>query len=143
MTIYQDLTSNYLDQTVDLLYSVFKPNTTPDKEKILKDFYTTTSNCFIAIIDEIVVGLVVVTTDRSLFSTQVHGHISWLCVDAEYRGHGIAKVLMQMAESWAKNQGAKFVDLSSAIKPEREFAHKLYESCGYRSDSQKYFIKHI
>jgi len=143
MIIYQDLTDDHLESFTKLFYSVFRPTETPNVKDLTKDFYTTHSMSFVALEEGKVISLVIITVDKPFFSKAAHGHISWVCTEPSYRGKGIAKVLLQMAESWAKTQGASFVDLSSNNKPDRAAAHKLYSSMGYNSDSQKYFIKHL
>ena len=143
MITYQDLTENFVFSTVRLAYKIFKPLKPVDYNQAIKDFNETNSMCFIALDGNNVVGFITLNTFKPLFTDFPKAHISWIAVDEKYRRKGIAKVLLQMAEQYCKGQGCKYVDLSSRISPERMPAHKLYESFGFKSDTQKYFIKHF
>lgn len=143
MITYQDLTEGYVSSTVRLAYKIFKPFKQPDFNLAIQDFNSTTSKCFIAIENDEVVGFITLNVFKPLFTDFPKAHISWVAVAETHRRKGIAKVLLQMAEQYCKGQGCKYVDLSSKISAERESAHKLYESFGFKSNTQKYFIKHF
>lgn len=143
MIVYQDLTEGYVPSTVRLAYKIFKPSKQPDFNKAIEDFMSTDSMCFIALDNQEVVGFVTINIFKPLFTDRPKAHISWVAVEPNHRRRGIAKVLLQMAEQFCKSEGCRYVDLSSKISPEREPAHKLYESFGFKSDTQKYFIKHF
>lgn len=57
--------------------------------------------------------------------------ISALVTKSEYRGMGIGTRLVQQAETWAKQNGAGAVVLTSGNRPEREAAHRFYQQLGY------------
>ena len=143
MIKYQDLTENFVFSTAKLAFKIFKPTKTVDYNKAMEDFNGSKTKCFIAIDEENVVGFVTLNIFKPLFTDCPKAHISWIAVDETYRRKGIAKVLLQMAEQYCKSKGCKYVDLSSRISVEREAAHKLYESFGFQSNTQKYFIKHF
>ena len=143
MITYQDLTENYVIATAKLAYKIFKPTKKVDYNLAVEDFNDTNSMCFIALDGESVVGFITLNVFKPLFTDFPKAHISWIAVEEKHRKQGIAKVLLQMAEQYCKLQGCKYVDLSSRIAPERIPAHKLYESFGFKSDTQKYFIKHF
>ena len=143
MIVYQDLTEGFVFSTVKLAYKIFKPTKQADYNLAIEDFNSTHSKCFIAVEGDNVVGFVTLNIFKPLFTDFPKAHISWVAVDENYRRKGIAKVLLQMAEQYCKAQSCKYVDLSSRISVEREAAHKLYESFGFKSNTQKYFIKHF
>ena len=143
MITYQDLTEGFVFSTVKLAYKIFKPLKVVDYNQAVADFNDTNSMCFIALDGNEVVGFITLNIFKPLFTDFPKAHISWVAVDEKYRRKGIAKVLLQMAEQYCKGQGCKYVDLSSRISVEREPAHKLYESFGFKSNTQKYFIKHF
>ena len=143
MITYQDLTEEYVPSTTKLAYKIFKPSKEPDYNQALKDFENTFTKCFIALDENKVIGFITLNIFKPLFTDYPKAHISWIAVKESYRGKGIAKVLLQMAEQYCKSQDCKYMDLSSKISPERIPAHKLYESFGFQSNTQKYFIKHF
>lgn len=73
-------------------------------------------------------------------------HIDTLVVDKEYRGCGIGKQLMAVAEQFAINQGAKTMELLTANHRKATGTHAFYESLGYKDHAQwdyTYFAKEI
>lgn len=143
MITYQELTEGFVSSTVRLAYKVFKPTKQPDFNLAIQDFESSSSKCFIAVNDNEVVGFITINIFKPLFTDFPKAHISWVAVDENQRRKGIAKILLQMAEQYCKQQNCKYMDLSSKISLEREPAHKLYESFGFKSNTQKYFIKHF
>lgn len=143
MITYQELTLCYVPSTAKLAYSIFKPTKEVDFNKVIADFEKSNTKCFIALDNEKVVGLITLNIFKPLFTDFPKAHISWIAVDEAYRQKGIAKILMQMAEEFCKHKKCKYMDLSSRNVPERMAAHALYDSFGFKSDTQKYFIKHF
>ena len=143
MITYQELSEGFVASTARLAYKIFKPTKKVDFNKVIEDFNSSDSKCFIAIEDNEVIGFVTLNVFKPLFTDYPKAHISWIAVDPAYRGQGISKILLQMAEQFCKNQECRYIDLSSRIAPERMSAHALYTSFGFKSDTQKYFIKHL
>ena len=71
-----------------------------------------------------------------------NGFIENVITDAEYRGRGIGKKLMELAIEYArKNNCYKAVLLSGAKRKE---AHSFYEACGFDGNSKRgYEIRFI
>ena len=143
MIVYQELTESFVPSTVKLAFKIFKPTKPVDYNQALADFTSTDTKCFIATENNETVGFVTLNVFKPLFTDFPKAHIAWIAVDESQRRKGIAKILLQMAEQYCKSQGCKYVDLSSRISLERTAAHALYNSFGFRSDTQKYFIKHF
>jgi GNAT superfamily N-acetyltransferase len=59
-----------------------------------------------------------------------------LVVDADHRGSGVGRQLMEHAESWARAQGCAFVRLTSSST--RTEAHRFYERIGYTNIKTQY-----
>src|SRR3989344_6457180 len=53
-----------------------------------------------------------------------------VCVDKNYRGLGIARLLMQELMSLARERKVEYIDLTS--NPNRKAARALYESLGFK-----------
>jgi len=72
--------------------------------------------------------------------SEPRAEIGGLVVDGEQRSLGIGKLLMERAETWAREHGCKIVSLRSNVIRER--AHAFYERLGYKHvKTQKSFRK--
>eukprot|EP01054_Gregarina_sp_Poly1_P010949 Gregarina_sp_Poly_1__10948@NODE_860_length_5945_cov_36_349779_g622_i0_p8_GENE_NODE_860_length_5945_cov_36_349779_g622_i0NODE_860_length_5945_cov_36_349779_g622_i0_p8_ORF_typecomplete_len152_score5_90Acetyltransf_1/PF00583_25/7e17Acetyltransf_10/PF13673_7/5_5e13Acetyltransf_4/PF13420_7/4e11Acetyltransf_7/PF13508_7/1_4e09FR47/PF08445_10/2_1e07Acetyltransf_9/PF13527_7/9_3e07GNAT_acetyltran/PF12746_7/0_00062Acetyltransf_3/PF13302_7/0_0015Gly_acyl_tr_C/PF08444_10/0_0079Acetyltransf_6/PF13480_7/0_023D len=58
-----------------------------------------------------------------------HGHITAISITPEYRGHGVADVLLQHLEDVSRKYGCYFVDLF--VRKENTTALSLYARRGY------------
>ncbi|MGN1421531.1 MAG: GNAT family N-acetyltransferase [Eubacterium sp.] len=69
-------------------------------------------------------------------------NILGLAVSSDYQGLGIGKMLMEKAEKWAKDSGARWVRLNSGA--ERKEAHKFYRHSGFDNEKEQIrFLKKI
>lgn len=64
-----------------------------------------------------------------LIPTGWSGRVEDVIVDEKYRGHGIAKKLIEDLVKSAKSMGLKHLDLTS--RPDREAANRLYQRLGF------------
>lgn len=62
-----------------------------------------------------------------------HAHIFLLYVKPEHRRQGIARALMQVAETWAKNRGDRQIGLQ--VFTNNQPAVNLYKALGYQVKS--------
>lgn len=81
-------------------------------------------------------GYVFVTTREDYFTRQPHAHVEILAVAPEAEGRGIARVLMQAAEDWSREQGYTRVTLNVFATNTRALG--LYEHLGYRPETVHY-----
>jgi GNAT superfamily N-acetyltransferase len=81
-------------------------------------------------------GYVFVTTRRDYFTHQPHAHVEILALAPEAEGHGIARVLMNAAEDWSREQGYTRVTLNVFATNQRALG--LYEHLGYRPETVHY-----
>ena len=63
--------------------------------------------------------------------------ITALVVTADGRRRGVASALIAAAEDVARAWGCSLVEISSGRRPEREEAHALYGSLGYRDSAEQ------
>lgn len=63
----------------------------------------------------------------------------WVCTHQNYRRQGIATKLFNRIEEIAKENNCELIYFTSEV--ERTGAHKFYENMGYKSNSDKAFIK--
>jgi GNAT superfamily N-acetyltransferase len=84
---------------------------------------------FVAVVPRAgVVGWISVSESWTLISiarAEVHG----LVVEDEYRSHGIGRMLVDAAETWARRRGCTTLRLLSNVVRER--AHAFYRRLGY------------
>ena len=94
----------------------------------------THARLFVAETDGSVVGFVEPQVYEAVyFATLVN--ILGLAVRESHRGTGIGKALMEAAENWAKEIGAKGVRLNSGAT--RTNAHAFYRHIGYTTEKQQ------
>lgn len=81
-------------------------------------------------------GYVFVTSREDYFTHQPHAHVEILALAPEAEGRGIARVLMQAAEDWSREQGYTRVTLNVFATNQRALG--LYEHLGYRPETVHY-----
>lgn len=81
-------------------------------------------------------GVVCVSTTEDYFTHEPVAHVEVLAVDPGARGRGVARALMEAAESWARAQGFARISLNVWVQNER--ARGLYEHLGYGPETMHY-----
>jgi GNAT superfamily N-acetyltransferase len=94
------------------------------------------STIFVARVDGHIVGFTQLYPSFSSVSMKRVWILNDLFVDETYRGHGVAKLLLNASENCARETGAIRVILSTQIS--NIAAQKLYESRGYAKDEAFY-----
>ena len=69
--------------------------------------------------------------ERPAFDKPPEAIVQALVVDQNWRGTGVGKAMMNVAECWAANRGFSSVPLTSSVS--RCGAHLFYERIGYRA----------
>lgn len=85
-----------------------------------------------------VIGWIHVLSARHL-QANPSAQIGGLVVDAEFRGRGVGRALMQAAERWALEQGLSQVQLRS--RTARTDAHRFYQELGYEIVKTSYMFR--
>lgn len=75
-----------------------------------------------------VAGWIGISRARTLTSTN-RADVEGLVVEDEYRSNGIGQLLLQAAETWARQRGCTHLRVLSNVNRER--AHAFYERLGY------------
>jgi ribosomal protein S18 acetylase RimI-like enzyme len=81
-------------------------------------------------------GAVCLSTQVDYFTRERLAHIEMLAVDPGAQGRGVARALMEAAESWARAQGSRRISLNVWVQNER--ARGLYEHLGYGPETMHY-----
>ena len=92
------------------------------------------STIFVASINECIVGFIQLYPSFSSVSMNRIWILNDLFVDENYRGSGVAKLLMKMAENFARETGAIRIILATQIS--NIAAQSLYKSRGYAKDNE-------
>jgi GNAT superfamily N-acetyltransferase len=58
-------------------------------------------------------------------------HIESMVIDAQHRGKGIGKKLLQFAEDYAKTNNCKIIELITRNRRKEDGTHTFYERMGY------------
>lgn len=96
---------------------------------------------YVASLDNVVVGYYNLMEEVDVIRNFKIYHVGYVCVDPEYRGHGIGKKMMNYAIETARENGVKRLELTSGNK--REAAHKLYLSLGFEKRDTSVFRKEL
>ena len=99
------------------------------REHFLQEIYSHTSFPYVAVIDEMVVGYLCL---MSLFE---EAQILNIAVAPHQRGRGVARKLMDLAVSQARERGAEVLALE--VRESNAGAIKLYEGFGF----VRYFVR--
>ena len=81
-------------------------------------------------------GAVCLSTQVDYFTRERLAHIEVLAVDPGAQGRGVARALMDAAESWARAQGSRRISLNVWVQNGR--ARGLYEHLGYGPETMHY-----
>ncbi len=86
----------------------------------------------------LIIGMLTLTVYR--VPTGIRSIVEDVSVDSNYRRHGVARALMEVAINFARQAGADGVALTS--NPQREAANLLYQSMGFeRRNTNAYMYK--
>lgn len=91
---------------------------------------------FVAEADGAIAGMVGVTVSPSLYRSDLLGAIVALVVPSEFRGRGIAALLIERGEQWLRDAGARRATVSPSTH--REDAHRLYARLGYEATGVRF-----
>jgi ribosomal protein S18 acetylase RimI-like enzyme len=93
--------------------------------------------CFaqVAVQDDTVVGLTLVTMQPEFMSHKPSGHLESICVAASAEGSGVGKALLDAAETEATTRGALAMTLHVYHSNRR--AAGIYERRGYHSEIER------
>jgi GNAT superfamily N-acetyltransferase len=81
-------------------------------------------------------GAICLTMQVDYFTQERVPHIEVLAVEPSARGRGVARALMDAAESWAREQGCRRISLNVWVQNAR--ARGLYEHLGYHPETMHY-----
>lgn len=80
-----------------------------------------------------VIALIAFASYEQFLSPSRCCHIDTLVVDNKYRGQGLGKKLIAIAEKYALSHGANKMELISANHRKKTGAHAFYTSLGYKT----------
>lgn len=80
-----------------------------------------------------VVGLVTASLRPTLYHSSPSALIDELVVDANARGRGVGRALIEAVVAWASEWGANEVEVSTEM--DNETAQAFYQRCGFRAQA--------
>ena len=86
------------------------------------------------------VGLLALAVQLPIARARPLARITAMVVRDSKRRHGVGRRLMERAEALARAAGCEGIELTSAIRPEREDGHRFYESLGYERSSYRFWL---
>lgn len=108
------------------------------KERMSRIVVNTHYRTFVAVHEEVVVGYCGVFLYDCWEHNEQVMRVEVLVVRPTTRRLGVGKRLIDAAELWAFEKGAKIISLNSGNRDERESAHKFYPQLGFEARSTGY-----
>lgn len=87
-----------------------------------------------------VVGLLALAVQLPIARARPLARITAMVVRDSKRRHGVGRSLMERAEELARAAGCEGIELTSGIRPERDDAHRFYESLGYERSAYRFWL---
>ena len=81
-------------------------------------------------------GYVFATTRHDYFTRAAHAHVEVIAVTREAERRGVARLLMEAIEQWARRRGYRHLTLNVFDRNTR--AKALYDSLGYQVETVHY-----
>jgi GNAT superfamily N-acetyltransferase len=81
-------------------------------------------------------GYVFASTKTDYFTRERHAHVEVLAVRKEHEGQGFGRLLLDAAETWARERGDRFITLNAFEKNTR--ARQVYERLDYQPETIHY-----
>jgi len=94
------------------------------------------ARAFVVALGDQVVGMITVHLRNTLNHAAPIAQITLLVVDETVRSRGAGRALVEAAEGWAMQRGAKRVAVTTAL--DRAGAHAFYEKLGYAHTGRRY-----
>ncbi len=91
---------------------------------------------FVAVVEDKVVGMLGVRCGFHYARDGKYAQIIALIVSASYQGRGIGRLLVDTAESWAKENGVGRLIANTALH--RADAHRFYEALSFEHTGRRY-----
>jgi len=121
-----------------LLSELGYPASDEDTKDRLSRFNALTDATFVADKNGAILGFVSIHLLHMIHASELLGKVIGLVVTEKFRGLGIGKSLLKSAEVFAKNNGAKRLEIISGNH--RTKAHQFYRKLGYLATNQTRFI---
>lgn len=96
---------------------------------------------FVALDNDEVVGYFILNEMIDVVRNVKFFHVDYVCVSLMHRRRGVGRLMMEYAEIFAKENGGKYLELTSGFQ--REDAHKLYLSIGFIKRDSAIFRKEL
>ena len=82
------------------------------------------------------VGFLHMIMATDYYTKEKHAHLTDIVVTKDAEGKGVGRFLMEQADLWARNNGARWITLNVLTTNHRAMAH--YEKMGYKQEWVKY-----
>ena len=81
-------------------------------------------------------GCLFVTSEPDFFTGRLGAHVEVVAIAAEAEGQGLARLLLEAAENWARGRGYDHMTLNVFVANTR--ARAVYEHLGYHAEIVRY-----
>lgn len=95
---------------------------------------------YVADTERRLVGLLSLWSQLPIAHARPMARVTAMVVRSETRRRGVGAALIDRAVRWARDAGCEGIELTSAISPEREAAHRFYEGRGFHRTSYRFWL---
>jgi GNAT superfamily N-acetyltransferase len=99
-----------------------------------------TETVFVAAHGSRLLGLLSIWSQLPIARAQPTARVTAMVVRSEARHRGLGKLLIERAVEWARSTACEGIELTSAMRPEREDAHRFYENRGFQRTSYRFWL---
>lgn len=127
-----------IKESIALLKESFPVKTTEER---IKNSLNKKNRMLVAVLDQEIVGIVLIRTNENFIEDLMSFHLDNLCVKSTYRNKNIATMLLQEVEKIAKCEKIDYIDLTASNY--RKIAHHVYTKNGYDKRESCLFRREI
>jgi len=127
-----------IKEALKVLAESFPVDTT---EKKVKDSLNEKNRILVAVLENEIVGVVVIKKEENFIENVISFHLDNICVKPTMQNKNIASTMLQEIECIAKEEQVDYIDLTSSNY--RKVAHHVYLKNGYERRESCLFRKKI
>ena len=131
-------TDKYIEVMVPLIFQLWPDNTKDEAIEIIEEYlYGEETGAFVHFVDNQCVGLALCSLRHDYVEgckSSPVGYLEGIVVDAQFRKHGIARVLCAECEQWAKDKVCK--EFASDCEITNEDSFRFHLNIGFDEENR-------
>lgn len=132
-----------IPQLIDLMFQLGYEINPEEMESNLEVYCSNGFKSVVAELEGCIAGCVAFHVMPLFHCSRSHARIVSLVVNKRNRRQGIARQLIEYAESYARSLGCQAIEVTSGMHRKDSGTHDFYESQGYHTGYSAYFRKYL